>query len=73
MSQPSLPVAIAFALELSNPWYEHLGALAEHLGATSYYAILTDKEPLLEVLERLPEDIRLITISTTGLEQPTRL
>lgn len=73
MSQPSLPVAIAFALELSNPWYEHLGALAEHLGATSYYAILTDKEPLLEALERLPKDIRLITISTTGLEQPTRL
>lgn len=48
---------VVFALVSDNPWHDHLGTLAEHLRATGYYAILTDKEPLLEALARLPEDV----------------
>lgn len=63
---------IVFALASRNPWRNHLGTAA-HLGATGYYIILTDEEPLLETLALIPEGVKLITVSATVLEQPTRL
>lgn len=64
---------IVFALTSRNPWYTHLEKLAQHLGASYYYVILTDKQPLSETLTRIPDDVKLVLISSTDVSQPTRL
>lgn len=64
---------VVYAIHSTNPWYPHLDQLTQHLGFESYYVIPVDQLHLAQTLAHLPEDVKLIFITATSTDQPTRL